>query len=203
MGITPREQWGKPGVMPPDGLVVNGNEELQEIIESCRRSNTEIPPIGLVGGDLWRTLGGKSHHDRLMKGDAQLLSVDLGTALIDGHIYWFASHLIVRTRIWTGRTWIVANASHYGNWNIAPRAHPGDGLLDILDLNLTFSDRLKARSRVQAGNHVPHPDIHYQRRPKAQIEMKKETDVWIDGIKITKASQISVRVEPDALRVML
>ena len=203
MGITPREQWGKPGVMPPDGLVVNGNEELQEIIESCRRSNNEIPTIGLVGGDLWRTLGGKSHHDRLLKGDAQLLSVDLGTALIDGHIYWFASHLIARTRIWTGRTWIVANASHYGNWNIAPRAHPGDGLLDILDLNLTFSDRLKARSRVQAGNHVPHPDIHYQRRPTAQIEMKKETDVWIDGKKITKASQISVRVEPDALRVML
>ena len=203
MGITPREQWGKPGVMPPDGLVVNGNEELQEIIESCRRSNNEIPTIGLAGGDLWRTLGGKSHHDRLRKGDAQLFSVDLGAALIDGHIHWFASHLIVRTRIWAGRTWIVANTSHYGNWNIAPRAHPGDGLLDILDLNLGFSDRLKARSRVQAGNHVPHPDIHYQRRPAAQIEMKKETDVWIDGKKITKASQISVHIEPDALRVML
>lgn len=203
MGITPREQWGKPGVMPPDGLVVNGNEELQEIIESCRRSNNEIPTIGLAGGDLWRTLGGKSHHDRLRKGDAQLFSVDLGAALIDGHIHWFASHLIVRTRIWAGRTWIVANTSHYGNWNIAPRAHPGDGLLDILDLNLGFSDRLKARSRVQAGNHVPHPDIRYQRRPAAQIEMKKETDVWIDGKKIKKASQISVRIEPDGLRVML
>ena len=59
MGITPREQWGKPGAMPSDGLVVNGNEELQEIIESCRRSNNEIPTIGLAGGDLWRTLGVK------------------------------------------------------------------------------------------------------------------------------------------------
>jgi len=202
MGITPREQWGKPGFMPEDGIIVYGNQELQDVIETCRRSNEEIPTIGLAGGDLWKTLGGKSHHERL-GGDAQLLSVDIGSALIDGHIYWFASHLIVRSKSWVGRSWIAANTAHYGNWNIAPRAHPGDGLLDILDINLDFSDRLKARSRVHSGTHIPHPDIQYQRRPAGQINLEKKTDVWLDGKKVMKASQISVRIEPDALKVMV
>lgn len=203
MGITPGKEWGSEDSYPEDFLVINSNQDLWDILESHKRSNEMIPVIGLAGGDLWRTLGGTRKNNRLNSEKAQLFTVDIGSALLDGHIYWFASHLIARSPLWLGRSWIAANAAHRKSWNIAPRAHPGDGLLDVLDSNLNFSDLVKAKSRMQTGTHVPHPDINYRRIKSEQTNFSQKTDIWLDDVKVVKAKEISVRVEPDALRVML
>ena len=203
MGITPGKDWGSRDSEPEGLVVANSNQDLWNILEKYRRSNETIPVIGLTGGDLWRTLGGTSQNNRLSSGEAQLFTVDIGSALLDGHIYWFASHLIARSPYWLGRSWVAANVAHRKNWNIAPRAHPGDGLLDVLESNLNFSNRLKAKSRMRAGAHVPHPDISYRRVKSEQTNFSRKTDIWLDEVKKVKAKENSVRIEPDALRVML
>ena len=203
MGITPGKEWGSQDSYPEDLLVINSNQDLWNILESYKRSNETIPVIGLAGGDLWRTLGGTRKNSRLKSKEGQLFTVDIGSVLLDGHIYWVASHLIARSPLWLGRSWIAANVAHRKRWNIAPRAHPGDGLLDVLDSNLNFSDLLKAKSRMQTGTHVPHPDINYRRGKSEQTNFSQKTDIWLDDVKVVKAKEISVRVEPDALRVML
>ena len=53
------------------------------------------------------------------------------------------------------------NSDHLGTWNVAPRAHPNDGKLDVISVGrgMTFRQRLQARTRLELGTHVPHPAI--------------------------------------------
>ena len=90
-----------------------------------------------------------------------------------------------------------------GSWNVAPRAHPGDGLVNIVDADLGLGDRLKARSRLPSGTHVPHPDISTRRAKAAQVTFDRATPVYLDGDRVGSATQVSVRVEADALTVVV
>ena len=52
------------------------------------------PPLGLLGGDLCRTLGGRGDVGRAAVGEAARLPVDLGAVLLDGRLHWFVAHLV-------------------------------------------------------------------------------------------------------------
>ncbi|MGH9136372.1 MAG: hypothetical protein ACRD0G_04900, partial [Acidimicrobiales bacterium] len=120
----------------------------------------------------------------------------------DGRMHLFVAHLVVRGRSWwRGRLVAVMNAEHIGRWDVAPRAHPGDGLLDVVDVDPAFGigDRWKAWRRIGAGAHLPHPDIEVRRVPAVQLDAGG-LDVWLDGERaVGAAKRLSVRVEPDAL----
>ena len=129
--------------------------------------------------------------------------VDAGAALVDGRLCWFVAHLVARRSWWRGRVLVVANAAFMGSGNVAPRAHPGDGRLDVLDASLRLGARIRARSRLAAGAHVPHPDIAQRRVAAAQFDLDPALDVYGDGLRLGRAAAVSVRVEPAALEVWL
>ncbi|MEZ5167261.1 MAG: hypothetical protein R2695_12535 [Acidimicrobiales bacterium] len=166
-----------------------------------RRANRPAPPLLLEGGDLATTLGRPAHRPPGADGPRTHVTVDIGAALVDGVLHWFLAHLVVRRSWLRGRVIVVANAAHLGAWNIAPRAHPGDGRLDLLDGDLPLGQRLEARNRLRGGTHVPHPGITTRRIDAIQLELSSPTPVWIDGIDIGRARTLSVRVEPDAVDV--
>jgi diacylglycerol kinase family enzyme len=97
------------------------------------------------------------------------------------------------------------NAEFLGAWDVAPRAHPGDGLLDVLDVGagMSLGDRWRARARLPAGGHLPHPAIAVARRPAVQIELGRPTPVWLDGERVAEGRALSIRLEPDALRCVV
>lgn len=129
--------------------------------------------------------------------------VDAGAALVDGRLCWFVAHLVARRSWWRGRVLVVANAAFMGSGNVAPRAHPGDGRLDVLDASLRLGARIRAKSRLAAGAHVPHPDIAQRRVAAAQFDLDPALDVYGDGLRLGRAAAVSVRVEPAALEVWL
>ena len=129
--------------------------------------------------------------------------VDAGAALVDGRLCWFVAHLVARRSWWRGRVLVVANAAFMGSANVAPRAHPGDGRLDVLDTELRLGARIRAKSRLAAGAHVPHPDIAQRRVAAAQFDLDPALDVYGDGLRLGRAAAVSVRVEPAALEVWL
>jgi diacylglycerol kinase family enzyme len=90
------------------------------------------------------------------------------------------------------------NAEFLGKWDVAPRSHPNDGLLDTFDVTMSVGDRIKARSRLATGTHLPHPQIKQRRVSALQIDVDG-LDVWLDGERIGPAKTLSIRVEPDAL----
>jgi hypothetical protein len=199
MAVERGEAWGERGTLPADAVLVRSDAEARSIVTEAKRTERPIPPLGLLGGDLCRTVGGRGDEARLRSGEAMLLPVDLGSVLLDGRIHWFVAHLVARRSWWRGRIVAAMNAQFLGDWDVAPRSHPGDGKLDLFDADLSFGDRLKARRRLPLGTHVPHPGITERRVNAVQLDFDRPTPVWLDGERIGDASNLSVRVEPDAL----
>ena len=199
MTIRKGEPWGDPGPLPRHGVVVRSDAEAREIVTAARRAGEPIPPLGLLGGDLCRTLGGTGDEDRLRSPSATLLPVDLGAVLIDGRLHWFVAHLVTRRGWWRGRVVAAMNAQYLGQWDVTPRGHPNDGRLDVLDADLPFDERLQVRSRLKAGTHLPHPRIDEQHVSALQVELDRPTPVYLDGVPLDPARSLSIRIEPDAL----
>jgi diacylglycerol kinase family enzyme len=95
------------------------------------------------------------------------------------------------------------NAEYLGRWDVAPRAHPGDGLLDVLDARIGFGERLEARRRLPTGTHVPHPRITERRVQATQLDLERPTTIFLDGAAVGRARTLSIRVEADALRCVI
>jgi hypothetical protein len=197
------EAWGAPGALPDDGIVVDSDLAARRVVTAARRSNRPIPPLGLLAGDLARTCGATGREDRLRGPDAQTLPVDLVEVLVDGALHFFVAHLVARRSWWRGPVVAAMNAQFLGDWDVAPRSHPGDGRVDLLQADLSLGDRWKARTRLRSGTHVPHPGISERRVKAVQVDLAPGTSVWLDGERVGEARALSVRVVPDALSVVV
>ncbi len=203
MTIRKGEAWGEARPLPADGVVVHSDAEARRVVTEAMRAGLPIPTLGLLGGDLCRTLGGRGDEGRLRSDVALTAPCDLGVALLDGRLHWFVAHLVARQGWWRGRAWIAMNAAHLGRWNLGPKAHPGDGLLDVTDATVPVGERLKVRSRLPQGAHLPHSALRTQRTKAAQVVLEAALPVRLDGERVGSFRTISVRVEPDALRVVV
>ncbi|GIT46786.1 MAG: hypothetical protein Ct9H300mP12_13710 [Acidimicrobiales bacterium] len=140
-------------MVPEDAQIAASNADLLKPLGDLNSASVVV----LTGGDLCRTLGGRGR--ACPGGEATLVDIDVGEALVDGRLHRFVSHFVVRPSRHPGRWWVAANAAHRGRWNLAPRAHPGDGLLDVLDASLSWAEVPAAWRRLGLGVHVPHPGI--------------------------------------------
>ena len=209
MTIEKGAAWGTHGPLPPEGVIVHSDAEARVVVEGARRASEPIPPLGLVGGDLCRALGGTGDEARLRSDAAVRVPVDIGAVLIGGRLHWFVAHLVARKGWWRGPIYAAMNAQHIGSpgrgswrsrrtWDVAPRSHPNDGKVDTLVVTMPLGERLKARSRLASGTHVPHPGIEVRQVSAVQWDVP-DLDVWLDGERMGRARTLSIRVEPDAL----
>jgi hypothetical protein len=203
--IAKGELWGEPGELPAGAVLVRSDAEARAVLEEARRRRQPFPPLGLLGGDLCRTLGGGGGEERLRAGEGVRFPVDIGEVLIDGHIRLFVAHLVARNRWWT-RAYVAMNAQYLttrlGVWNLGPRAHPDDGLLDTYDAQLPPSQLGAVRARLHHGAHLPHPGITERRTSAADVELGRPLRVRLDGEAVGSAQRLVVRVLPDALLVV-
>jgi diacylglycerol kinase family enzyme len=202
MTIRKGEAWGQGGALPEDGVVVADDREAATVVSQARRDGRPCPALGLLGGDLCRTLSGPGDAARLRSAEAMTFPVDLGEVLVDGRLHFFVAHLVARNRWWT-RAYVVMNAQWIGRLNLGPRAHPNDGLLDVYEADLGVAEVLKVQRRARSGAHLPHPGVKERRVPAAQIGFDQPRTVWLDGAPIGPARTLSVRVAPDALTVVV
>jgi YegS C-terminal NAD kinase beta sandwich-like domain len=201
--IRKGQDWGAPGALPDDGVVVRSDGEARAVVTAARREGRLPPALGLLGGDLCRTVGGRGDEGRLRSSEAMTLPCDLGAVLLDGRLHWFVASLVARGPWWRGRAWLAMNAAWLGRWNVAPRAHPDDGLVDTFDARVPAGQRLAVRRRLPLGAHLPHPAIAERRAKAVQTRLERPTTVWLDGQAVGEARELSVRVEPDALTIVV
>jgi hypothetical protein len=202
MTIEKGKAWGAPGPLPDDGVVVRSDAEARVVLEAARRAGRPYPVLGLLGGDLCRTLGGPGDEGRLRSPAAVTFPIDLGEALVDGALHLFVAHVVAHDRLWR-RTFAAMNAQWRGRWNLGPRAHPGDAKLDTYQADLALADLAKVRARLHHGAHLPHPRIRERRAQAVQVDLGRSLPVEVDGVPVGKGRRLSVRVEPDALRVVI
>ncbi|MCP5027176.1 MAG: hypothetical protein GY929_12910 [Actinomycetia bacterium] len=199
MTIERGQEWGTAGPLAADGVVVSSDAEAHDVVAAARRDKHDPPELGLLGGDLCRTVGGRGDAERLSTGAAQRLPIDLGVALLDGRPEIFVAHLVVPGRFWLGPWTVIMNASWLGDWQFAPASHPNDGRLEIFEGTVPLNDLASFRRRARAGTHLPHPKIAARRTRSAQFEFDRPRRVVVDGRPTGRVRTISVRVESDRL----
>lgn len=202
MPIAKGVAWGWLGRLPDDGVVVHDDAEAARVVETARREGRSPPTLGLLGGDLCRTLGGLRDESRLRSSEAMTFPVDLGVVLVDGRLHVFVAHLVARNQLWT-RVFAAMNAQFVGPWDVAPRSHPNDSLLDTFDARLRLSDVAKVRARLPLGTHLPHPSIRQRRTPAVTTDLDRRRPIWLDGVRKDTGRVLALHLEPDVLRVVV
>ena len=203
MTIRKGEAWGGPGSLPDDGVVVRSDAEARAVVQTARAAGRPVPTLGLLGGDLCKTLGGPGDRARLRSPEAVTFPVDLGRVELGDRHEWFVAHAVLRHRGWLGRAVAVMNAQWLGDWDLGPRAHPGDALLDVTDGRLPVGDLLKARSRARTGTHLPHPALRTSRVGRLELDFARPVGLWLDGQRVARVRRATIEVEPDAVWVVI
>lgn len=198
MTIRRREDWGAPGEIPGD-LAEGGSDA-----EAARCLETSAGCV-LVGGDMFRTLGG-------VPGTAGRLGtrfvVDLLEVAIDGRESRIALASVVVRRAWpTGGWWtggitMAMNAEYLDGRDVAPRGHPNDGRFEMLtvDASMRPRERWRARRRAIDGTHLPHPLISVMATARATLGPGV---LLLDGRRVGAVRSVDVTVRPDAAEVWI
>nr|MBA3956585.1 lipid kinase [Acidimicrobiia bacterium] len=75
--------------------------------------------------------------------------------------------------------------------------------LDTYDARLPPRQALAVRARLPQGAHLPHPAIAERRTKAVQVDLGASLAVRLDGELVGVARSLSLRVEPDALTVVV
>ena len=153
-------------------------------------------PLRLTGGDLLATIGGAAGES------ARRFPIDVLSVDADGRRLTAVAHVVARGRTWwRGPIVAVMNADRIGAWDVAPRAHPNDGQLDVVevDASMGLRDRWQASRRLPTGTHVPHPAIRTRRVDRAS-RGRSSAHCACGSMASSKApyARSRVAVEPDA-----
>jgi hypothetical protein len=193
--IRKGEEWGTSAARP-DGLVVA--ETDAELAGLVVRDPTG--PYSLGGGDLFHSLGAPAGRESMQRLPVDALLVD-----IDGEQRLAVAHVVARNGWWTGRIVVASNCGYVGKWNVAPRAHPNDGRVDIVEVDPAMSvrQRVQARGRLRLGTHVPHPQIGARVVESGSWTFDPPVTVHVDGVRHGRCSHLSVEVSPDHFAIYL
>jgi len=193
MTIRKGEQWGRSVGRPERLTLADSDQALAEMIAAG-----DDRPVGVSGGDLYRSVGAPGERESVMR-----LPIDALRVNADGASYVAVAHVLVRRSWWWGGIVAIMNVDHLGEWNVAPRAHPNDGRFDVLEVDphMTLRERLQARRRLEQGTHLPHPRIATRSGTEATWEFRRPQRLWIDGVRTGYVRRFSVEIEPDGFAI--
>ena len=202
MTIGKGTTWGTAGPLDDGAPVVNSDAALRAIAIEHLGAGHPPPMVGLTGGSLWRTVGGPAVPNRLSTSEAMHLPIDVIEVRIDETLTWFVSRLIARDR--RRHRWLVAmNSQFEGVYQLGPRAHPGDGLVDVFQATLALSELAKVAKRARHGAHLPHPDVTERRAAHHLITLDRALPVWLDGERVARGTTVELTVLADAMIVVV
>lgn len=195
--ISKGEDWGRQGLVPAGAPVARSDSDLAALV-----AEGAPQPIALAGGDLCRTLGGRGDAETRRGCVTTLVDIDVGAAAADGaDLGLFVAHLVARTRFWRGPTAVVMNAQWMGEWDVAPRAHPGDARFDLIQGALPLRERIEARRRAPTAGHLPHPRLRTTTGAEFDLGFDRPRIVLLDGRSVGRHRSVSVRMAPDRVTV--
>ena len=186
--------WGETVPYPPLVVAVPTDAGLAALVAA-----SDPRPLRLVGGDLLATLGGSSSGRVLRR-----VPIDVMTVVADDRQITAVAHVVARGRTWwRGPIVAVMNAEHIGTWDVAPRAHPNDGQLDVVEVDaaMTVRARWQARRRLPSGTHVPHPAIAMSRAKQRSWTFERPLRLWVDGVAHGTVRSLGVAIEADGVTV--
>lgn len=190
--IRKGEVWGRPVDLDGTEPEASSDAEVARLLSRPLDS-----PVVLRGGDLYHSLGGRASSPVDLDGPVMALPIDLVAVRVDGVDRVAAAHVVARRRWWSGEFAVAMNGTHLGEWNLGPKAHPNDGLIDVTTGRLDVRDRWEARRRAHTGTHLPHPALSTSRVTSTVWTFDRPTPVYVDGVAVGSARRVELEVQPD------
>lgn len=200
--IRKGEPWGETTDLPAGVPAAADDDAASQLVADGVRV------LALAGGDLARTMGGGA--PGRMQGTVVKAPIDLVHVHLDGYHRTALAHVVARRpgRLgWLrGPLLFAMNAQFLGPYDLAPRGHPNDGRVDVLQVRaaMTVRTRLTARTRARTGTHVPHPHLLTRQVSDERFVFDGPFEVWVDGRRWRRegrGSELHLEVEADALTV--
>ena len=197
MTIRKGSEWGSPYEPAGDEAIAHSDAEAVALI-SIALDRSQVPaPVVLRGGDLYRMLGGRPANP------PQQFPIDVVEVTADARSFRAIAHVVARRPGWAGPFVVAMNSSSLGEWNLGPRAHPNDGLLDVTEGSLRLRERLQARTRARTGSHLPHPNLRTRRAAAAEFTFDPALALRVDGEPVGTCTHLELTVRPDAATVVI
>jgi hypothetical protein len=196
MVVRRGQSWGRIGTPPPSTPIARDDAHAGQLVEKGVRE------IILASGDLARTLGAS-----LPSPDCSYrrLPIDLfRICVVDSRGFsthrLSMSHCLIHRRfldggLLRGRITAICNSQYMQGRDIAPRGHPNDGRIEVVEFSgeLSIRQRLLVLKRMKTGDHLPHPLIRF-RQISDQTILNAKGIVVLDDRRI--GSRIVRYVEP-------
>lgn len=204
MTIEKGQPWGTPIVVPL---------ETRDVADDFQLSLGQPSDLHIVtSGDVCASLG---HPRPVQVGEHRtVVQIDALDCMIhtDSREHRILAVSNVTIGRWVSPPWrhqrfvCVTNPGIYLGANIAPRAHPNDGYLDIVQIDplMSWKQRFASRRRATTGTHVPHPHISIKRDTRVEFFRQDEREILkIDNQNIDHWERIVVKVLPDYWQVIV
>jgi len=186
------DDWGR--MLRADEIVVNCRDDA-----GLATAAKQGVVLAARSGDIHRSLGAP-----VAERATSAVTLDLIECRVDGQLYRAAAHVVARrpgrSGWWRGPIVMVMVSGHLGRFEPAPRAHPGDGLLDVIEVSESMNtrQRMMARRRSRTGSHLPHPDISTTRVRDLRRSFDEQLIVFVDGASVGATRHLDVAVVPAA-----
>jgi len=114
---------------------------------------------------------------------------------------FLVGHAVLGNGFFRGRTVGVFNVSFHAGRDWAPRAHPNDGKLDVVEFakDMKFAQRFAAYRKLKTGSHLPHPDISYHQSNQYQFDDLRATRLTVDSLDLGAVKTCTFQVIVDAV----
>lgn len=194
------EEWGSPTTRTESDVVVKGDIAFAR----CSPDHRLI----VSGGDIARALGDPTPPDIGASCTEVLIdALRITITMRNGNtITQIASSHVMIGSWFRGRLICVTNGGFIGLRNVSPRAHPNDGLFDVMSLlsSMGIQQRYRARHKSILGTHTPHPMVETSRARTTEFSalLRSET-LRIDGRRIRLWMSIHIEIVPDYWRLLV
>lgn len=203
MTIRPGDQWGEIVPAPSDIPRFSSTRALGEALEARGMRNDPFR-CSLHAPQVYQLLGIDSPSPtRSLRVSFDVFQVNATTE--DGsRMYIAVDSVVVGNSLLRGEWLMMTNTGFWRKRRIATRAHPNDGLVDVVavDRCMSIQQRVLARHRMRWGTHLPHPQLSVKQIATASWSGPPQV-VHIDGVRLRSITAIQVTVVPDALVLYL
>ena len=206
MTIKKNTEWGQEIAQCPPYQCVRSDHEM-----STHLNNHTANVFVLTGGSLFETLGRPT--TPVVGGLAHCLPCDAVSVSIVARgtqIELTAVNDVVIRNSWLHGGWlrgpvlVVTNTGMRRGRQIASRAHPNDGHLDVVSVaSMNMRQRVIGWSKAKLGSHVPHPKIVISRTTHVDLTVSPKQLLVIDGRRHNHVSRVTLTIAPDAAHVLI
>ncbi len=204
MTISKHLEWGRDILKPEDLVICQDDAAASRLLTGLISESKHLPIIAIKSSKLARALGtnGAQLESKSMRAlPFDLIKIDFKNSINEKVMVIAIGYALLRNSWWRGEITAVLNTSFIGDWDCAPKSHPNDGKFDVVSVGSQMrpTQRLIASRRLRLGTHLPHPQISTHQATNLELSSSALPNLFVDGQRFAKISQISFTLLPDAV----